>query len=159
MTSCAKRMRLTRAAGTRSPFSVIQSLWGEALAFGGGRGTGIGSAGSGEGGRGISRAGCGWPTVDSRDLTTVDRFSCNSTAVAALGMTIVSRVDMSTVGRLELLTVGLERPLEIRCDPTPLPTAGEKMRSSSSLGSKAGCFLLDRDAFAMQRLNSHSVRF
>ena len=33
----------------------------------------------------------------------------------------------------------------IRCEPTPVPTAGEKMRSSSSLGSKSGCLRLDRD--------------
>src|ERR1700683_4715632 len=33
----------------------------------------------------------------------------------------------------------------IRCEPTPVPTAGEKIRSSSSLGSKSGCLRLDRD--------------
>ncbi len=51
-------------------------------------------------------------------------------------------------GRSDVTTVG-EGDLVMRCEPTPLPTAGEKIRSSSSLGSKAGCFLLDRDALAM----------
>src|SRR5208282_1184115 len=37
----------------------------------------------------------------------------------------------------------------IRCEPTPVPTAGVKMRSSSSLGSKAGCLRLDRDPFGI----------
>src|SRR5690242_7312094 len=72
-------------------------------------------------------------------------------------MSMVSIGDWSGAGSDTTTVVDWGRCCS-RWEPTPLPTAGVKIRSSSSLGSNSGSLVrpdagLDRDAFAMLRLS------
>ena len=79
--------------------------------------------------------------------------------VDLLGMTTMvgvaerERVESGASPRGDIPDVGAGKGgvRSIKCEPTPVPTAGEKMRSSSSLGSKSGCLRLDRDPLGIWR--------
>ncbi len=74
-----------------------------------------------------------------------------STVVCSLLSTVVESGagKHGAVSVADAPSAGIFSGWEIRWEPTPLPTAGVRMRSSSSLGSNSGCVLLDRDALAM----------
>ena len=71
---------------------------------------------------------------------------CDPTTVVLSNMTLVA----CSCWLADVTTVAESASWCRRCEPTPLPTAGVKIKSSSSLGSNSGLFL-DRNAFALLR--------
>src|ERR1035438_9189210 len=102
-------------------------------------------------------------TVDVLVSSTVVSFNMSTvvsvSSVDLLGMTTMvgvaerERVESGASPRRDIPDVGAGKGgvRSIKCEPTPVPTAGEKMRSSSSLGSKSGCLRLDRDPLGIWR--------
>src|SRR5260370_42021955 len=91
-----------------------------------------------------------WLRILGPELRTLDCSALNSSTVVEPDMaTVVLSSDSTTEFSVR---AGHSSVTPNKREPTPVPTAGETIRSFSSLGSNAGCFLLNRDALAMLRL-------